>query len=87
MKTPQIPAMPNVYKDGLYNYTRKIDAQSAATRQWWLNEVAKDQKTVAERKWQAGKLAPVAQKPCDHGLFSDDAKQTDLIAILQTRGE
>ena len=45
---------------------------------------ASNEKTVAERQWQAGKLAPVAQKPCDHGLFSDDAKQIDLIAKLRS---
>lgn len=37
-----------------------------------------DEKTVAERKWQAPTKAPAPQKPCDVGLFSDDHKQTEL---------
>jgi len=40
--------------------------------------LATDQKTIAERKWQAPSKAPAEQKPCDVGLFSDDAKQPDL---------
>jgi len=40
--------------------------------------LATDQKTIAERKWRAPTVAPAEQKPCDVGLFSDDAKQTDL---------
>lgn len=39
---------------------------------------ATNEKTVAERQWRKPKLAPVAQKQCDHGLFSDDAKQSEL---------
>jgi hypothetical protein len=37
-----------------------------------------DEKTVAQRKWQAPKLAPKPQQPCDVGLFSDDSKQQNL---------
>ena len=29
--------------------------------------------------------ARVPQEPCDHGLFSDDALQTDLIAMASRR--
>lgn len=47
-----------------------------------MNRLATDQKTVAERKWQTPKLAPKPQKPCDHGLFSDEANQLDLVEML-----
>jgi hypothetical protein len=43
-----------------------------------LNPRNVDEKTVAERKWQAPKKAPADQKPCDVGLFSDDSKQREL---------
>jgi hypothetical protein len=28
-------------------------------------------------------MAPAPQKPCDVGLFSDDAAQTDLVDLLR----
>jgi hypothetical protein len=43
------------------------------------NRKATDQKTVAERKWRAGSKAAKPQKPCDVGLFSDDADQLKLV--------
>lgn len=43
-----------------------------------INRLAADEKTVAERQWDAPNLAPKPQKPCDIGLFSDDSKQTEL---------
>jgi hypothetical protein len=43
-----------------------------------LASLATDQKTVAERKWKEGLKPAVAQKPCDVGLFSDDANQKEL---------
>lgn len=30
-------------------------------------------------------LGPVSQKPCDVGLFSDDASQTDLVDLLKRK--
>lgn len=39
---------------------------------------ATDQRTLAEREWSAPTRAKRDQRPCDHGLFSDDAKQADL---------
>jgi hypothetical protein len=48
-----------------------------------LNPIAADQKTVAERKWQAGRKPAKPQKPCDIGLFSDDALQADLDLIVE----
>ena len=47
-----------------------------------LNEIAKDQKTVAKRQWQKPTPAPAPQKPCDIGLFSDDHLQLDLVEML-----
>jgi hypothetical protein len=43
-----------------------------------LNELPRDQKTVAERKWRAPLKPKAEQKACDLGLFSDDSKQTEL---------
>ena len=43
-----------------------------------LPDKATDDKVVAERKWREGLKAPVAQKACDVGLFSDDANQKEL---------
>lgn len=37
-----------------------------------------DEKTVAERKWQAPLKPRAEQKACDLGLFSDDSKQEEL---------
>lgn len=48
-----------------------------------LNRLATDQKTIAERKWQAPSKAPKPQKACDIGLFSDEASQLDLVEMLQ----
>lgn len=52
-----------------------------------LNPLATDQKTVAERQWQKPKLARKPQQPCDHGLFSDEAMQLDLVEMLQDPAE
>lgn len=38
----------------------------------------RDEKTIAERKWQAPAIAPKPQKPLDIGLFSDDSKQEEM---------
>jgi hypothetical protein len=48
-----------------------------------LNPKSRDERTIAERKWSAPKLAPAAQQPCDHGLFGDAANQIDLLDLLQ----
>ena len=48
-----------------------------------LKPLSVDQKTVAERKWQAGIKPGKPQIACDHGLFSDDALQLDLVEMLQ----
>jgi hypothetical protein len=44
------------------------------------NARATDEKTVAERRWRERTQARVAQAPCDVGLFSDDAKQSELFS-------
>jgi hypothetical protein len=36
---------------------------------------ADDERIVAERKWKAGLKPTKSQKPCDHGLFGDEARQ------------
>ncbi len=43
-----------------------------------LNRIEADQKTVAERKWQAGLKPAKPQQPCDHGLFSDEMDQVEM---------
>jgi hypothetical protein len=52
-------------------------------RYWCEHALAADQKTIAERKWSAPVKAPKPQKPCDIGLFSDDANQLDLCEMFQ----
>lgn len=47
------------------------------------NRLATDQRVMAERKWQARTKAPKPQKPCDHGLFSDEADQLDLVSLFR----
>jgi hypothetical protein len=47
-----------------------------------LARLADDQKIVAERAWRAPSRARTAQAPCDVGLFSDSAAQTDLLDAL-----
>jgi hypothetical protein len=49
-----------------------------------LNRRATDEKTVAERKWQAGLKPRKPQLPADHGLFSDEANQLDLVEMFQS---
>lgn len=48
-----------------------------------FNRIAADQKIVAERKWLKPCTATKPQKACDHGLFSDEAAQLDLVEMLQ----
>jgi hypothetical protein len=43
-----------------------------------LNPRASDEKTVAERKWQAGLKPAKPQQPCDIGLFSDEMDQVEM---------
>lgn len=46
-----------------------------------LRPLTEDQRVTMERKWAAPRLAPRAQKPCDHGLFGDSHLQADLLDI------
>ena len=41
-----------------------------------------DEKTIAERKWRAPKLAAKPQQPCDHGMFGDEKDQLDLCEMF-----
>jgi hypothetical protein len=47
------------------------------------NALSRDQAALAQRKANAPLMAPKPQIPCDHGLFSDEANQLDLIEMLQ----
>ena len=53
------------------------------------NSLATDQRVIAERKWRDGNRPKRPQKPCDTGLFSDEANQLDLCEMFQqpTNGE
>lgn len=48
-----------------------------------LNRIQADQKAIAEWRWMHGLKPAKPQKPCDVGLFSDDAAQLDLVEMLQ----
>jgi hypothetical protein len=67
----------------------KTHAQRVNARQDIIYELAlrlnrkRDEKTIAERKWQAGLKPGKPQVACDHGLFSDEAAQLDLIEMFQ----
>ncbi|HWX30134.1 MAG TPA: hypothetical protein VNZ53_22190 [Steroidobacteraceae bacterium] len=43
-----------------------------------LNPRASDEKTVAERKWQAGLKPAKPQLPMDVGMFGDSMNQLEL---------
>lgn len=71
---------------------RKIRADAAArgiqvmpAQPFPWNRKATDEKTVAERRWNAPTRAPKPQAPCDIGLFSDNAAQADLVDIARKR--
>jgi hypothetical protein len=38
--------------------------------------------TLAQRRADAPLKPRVPQRPCDHGLFSDDAAQADLLDVI-----
>ncbi len=59
------------------------DAKQRSPEIFGLPPSAQDEKTVAERKWQAGLKPAKPQQPCDVGLFSDDAAQLDLVEMFQ----
>jgi hypothetical protein len=46
------------------------------------NPLARDQAALAQRKANSPLMAAKPQIPCDHGLFSDEANQLDLIEML-----
>lgn len=42
-----------------------------------------DERTIAQRKWLESLRPTKPQKACDHGLFSDEANQLDLVEMFQ----
>jgi hypothetical protein len=46
-----------------------------------------DMAGMLRRKAEAPILAPKPQKPCDIGLFSDEADQLDLVEMFQDSAE
>jgi hypothetical protein len=42
-----------------------------------------DERTLAQRKWLASLRPTAPQAACDHGLFSDEAAQLDLVEMFQ----
>ena len=48
-----------------------------------LNRLASDQRTLAEHRRQSPSRAAKPRRPCDIGLFSDDADQLDLVEMFQ----
>jgi hypothetical protein len=42
-----------------------------------------DERTIAQRKWLESLRPTKPQAACDHGLFSDEADQLDLVEMLQ----
>jgi hypothetical protein len=42
-----------------------------------------DERTIAQRKWLEALRPGKPQAACDHGLFSDEASQLDLIEMFQ----
>ena len=47
-----------------------------------LKPRATDERTIAERKWAAPKLAAKPQLACDVGLFGDEHLQMDLVEMF-----
>jgi hypothetical protein len=42
-----------------------------------------DERTIAQRKWLEALRPTKPQVACDHGLFSDEALQLDLVEMFQ----
>ena len=74
MKTPQSPGLPGCTPLGF----RRPDASGAGSL-GLANPLSRDQAALAQRKANAPLKPSVAQAPCDVGLFSDDAAQSDLV--------
>ena len=47
-----------------------------------LDHLARDERTIAERKWAAPIRASKPQQPCDHGMFGDEKDQLDLCEMF-----
>lgn len=53
------------------------------TRQREIPGTAPDVAGHLQRKSDAPLKAPAAQRPCEFGLFSDDARQLDLVQLAK----
>ena len=67
----------------LGSFENPIPYSPEAFDESFLPRLATDQKTIAERRWHAPTRAPKPQLPCDHGLFSDECDQLDLVEMFQ----
>ena len=63
----------NARKDRIFDEARRLSPEI-----FGLNPIAKDERTVAERKWQAGLKPAKPQLPADVGLFSDESDQLEM---------
>ncbi|MES2166601.1 MAG: hypothetical protein V4458_06150 [Pseudomonadota bacterium] len=52
-----------------------------------LNPTQNDQAVVAQRRAASPLKPKVPQRPCDVGLFSDEADQLDLVEMFQDPAE
>jgi hypothetical protein len=66
-------------------YPGKTHEQAMALARDAIWEYWRDQITVTKRKAAAPLKPAKPQEPCDVGLFSDDANQTDLVALAQSK--
>jgi hypothetical protein len=86
MKVPQIPAMPGMAPLG-FKRPQPSDASCSECGDYLgsfpLHCDRCGRRRAAQRKADAPMLAPKPQQPCDVGLFSDDARQTDLTDFLK----
>ena len=63
--------------------TPQIPALAGMTPLGLARPLAIDQAEIARRTAIAPLKPKTAQRPCDFGLFSDDAKQTDLVDLAR----
>ncbi len=65
--------------------TPQIPPLSAMTPLGITRPLAVDEAEIARRLAAAPLKAKIWQQPCDVGLFSDTAKQTDLVDLARRR--
>jgi hypothetical protein len=74
-RTPQIPPLAGMTPLGVRS---NVVPFPGVTRSLHV-----DQTEIAKRKTSAPLKPKTPQKPCDFGLFSDDAKQSDLVDLAR----